>query len=145
VEGQEKRAAIDLDEIGQKRPSEISAEEFLAALNAGGLAPVQHLTLWPEKKKVELWTEPEGFGEIRLKDIFDVIRNEKKKRELELPDLIWERINPPWYDELLNRLTRDIETRLGSRALPQDPVPMREYDQLVDRLARDVEANLRRR
>jgi hypothetical protein len=108
-----KKAAIDLEEIQSKSLSDITAADFLAALNAGGIS-AQHLTVWPEKKKVELWREPENFGEIRVRDVLSVIRNEKKKVELEkLPGFeTWRDPREFVYDDLLTRLTRDIETRL---------------------------------
>jgi len=79
----EKRAAIDLDAIGEKKLSEISAADFLTALNAGGVSFQAHHRIWPEKKKVELWVEPENLGGVRVGDLVNVIRAEKKKVELE--------------------------------------------------------------
>ncbi len=78
---EERQAAIDLDELGERTLSDLSAADFLAALNAGGVS-AQQFRVWPEKKKVELWTEPENFGRIRLRD-FVVGLREKKKVELE--------------------------------------------------------------
>jgi hypothetical protein len=145
----ERKAAIDLDEIREKRLSEISASDFLAALEAGGLT-AQHLTVWPEKKKVELWTEPEDWQRFRIQDIFDVIRNEKKKVELEKdpgferwPDPADLVINPVIYERLLGRLVKDIEARLGARY--GDPSPQPSYEALVDRVATDVVARMGRR
>jgi hypothetical protein len=79
----QKRAAIDLDEVGGKRLSEISAADFLQALEQvqasgesttsaeatvgdvlAGAAATQRLGAggFPEKKKVELEKQPmEGF------------------------------------------------------------------------------------
>jgi hypothetical protein len=124
-----KKAAIDLDEIGEKSLSEVSAADFLAALNAGGIS-VRGLTVWPEKKKVELWAEHEIPDEIRVKDFVRVI-NEKKKVEMEKDPRAegwnktpgsedWtgqfgEEIYPGPYEQLLDRLTRDIESRLRQR------------------------------
>jgi hypothetical protein len=110
---QEKKAAIDLDALGDKSLNEVSAEDFLTALNAGGLT-LQHLTVWPEKKKVELYVEPENLGKVHLKDIIVVVRVEKKKVELEKNPGFenWRDPRDFLYDDLLNRLTRDIESRL---------------------------------
>jgi hypothetical protein len=81
----EKRAAIDLDAIGEKQLSEISAADFLTALNAGGISAQVHHRIWPEKKKVELWAEPENLGGVKVGDLLNVIKAEKKKVELEKP------------------------------------------------------------
>ena len=82
-----KRAAIDLDVIKNKQLSEITAADFLAALDAGGLS-ARDLIIWPEKKKAELWVEPENFSRVRVGPVIEVILNEKKKAELEpLPSL----------------------------------------------------------
>src|SRR5438477_12102773 len=77
-----KRPAIDLDAIEDKKLSEISAADFLTALNAGGLTAAAGFHVWPEKKKVELFVGPENFGGVRVGDLFKGIR-EKKKVELE--------------------------------------------------------------
>jgi hypothetical protein len=109
----EKKAAIDLDELGKKTLSEISAEDFLMALNAGGIS-LQHITVWPEKKKYELYVEPENLGKVNVGEILMRIRFEKKKVELE-KNPGFEHLRDPrdwFYDDLLNRLTRDIEIRL---------------------------------
>ena len=110
---QAKRAAIDLDEISTRQLGEVTAADFLAALHAGGLS-AGHLTVWPEKKKVELWLEPEDFRRIQVGPIINVIRVEKKKRELEFD---------PWLPgdpvrtlpDILTRLARDLEARSGAR------------------------------
>ena len=110
---QQKKAAIDIDALGDKTLGEVSAADFLTALNAGGLT-VQHLAVWPEKKKVELWIEPEDLVRVDLKDIIVRIRVEKKKLELEkFPGFEnWRDPRDLPYEDLLNRLTRDIEARL---------------------------------
>lgn len=109
----EKKAAIDLDSIGEKTLADISAADFLGALNAGNNALAQ-ITLWPEKKKIELLVEPENLGRLVVKDILTVIRLEKKKYELEkMPGFEnWRDPREQVYDDLLNRLARDLEVRL---------------------------------
>lgn len=135
----EKRAAIDIDEVGEKQLGEISAADFLQALDAGDLS----ITLWPEKKKVEYWPEPENWEPVRVIDILDVLRKEKKKLELEkYPG--FERVIDPLgnipYERLLDRVVRDVEDKLGGRVSSTDP----DVDPvLVDRLARDVARRLR--
>ena len=110
---QAKKAAIDLDNLGEKTLSEISAADFLTALNAGGVA-LQGVTVWPEKKKLELYVEPENLGKVNVKDVIIRIRAEKKKLELEkMPGFEhWRDPRDFLYDDLLNRLTQDIEARL---------------------------------
>ena len=76
---QEKKAAIDMDMLGDKSLGEVSAADFLTALNAGGLT-LQHLTVWPEKKKIELYIEPENLGRVQLKDV--LWESESQRRRL---------------------------------------------------------------
>lgn len=83
----EKHAAIDLDKAGDRKLNEINAADFLTALNSSGLS-VAAYTVWPEKKKIELFLGPENIGGIRVRDLFKGIR-EKKKVELELPPKHW--------------------------------------------------------
>ncbi|MCL4834081.1 MAG: hypothetical protein KJZ86_16680 [Caldilineaceae bacterium] len=122
---QERVAAIDIDEIGNKSLDEISAADFLSALNQGGLA-TQYFVVWPEKKKVELWSEPENIGKLRIADLFDRLRAEKKKYELEkhpgfenvrldktLGFENWLDPRESYYRDLLDRFTQAIEAGLS--------------------------------
>ena len=91
---------------------------FLSALEKSHLS----ITLWPEKKKLELWPEPEPWKKFRLDDIIHVIRNEKKKVELEKApgferwrDPISELSNPAVYDRLVERLANDVINRIQNR------------------------------
>ena len=105
----EKTAAIDVDKLGEMTLKEISAADFLEALKAGSVS-VDRLTLWPEKKKKELWAEPERIGTVKCKDFIDLIGSEKKKIEREID---------PWYqvmplkvlDQLVNSLTTVLKQR----------------------------------
>jgi hypothetical protein len=108
-----KKAAIDIDELGNKTLSEVTAAEFLTALSAGGLT-LKELVVWPEWKKIALLLEPEDLGKISLKDIIIRIQVEKKKHELEkIPGVEnWRDPQGSFYEDLLNRLTQDIEARL---------------------------------
>ena len=103
-----KKAAIGLDKIGNKKLSEISAADFLDALNSSGVT-TQALAVWPEKKKLELHFEPENTGKLVIKDLINIIRGEKKKREYELPFLGFQDVV---YENLLDRLVTDIEKRI---------------------------------
>jgi hypothetical protein len=81
----QKKAAISPEAIDHKKLNEISAADFLASLNAGGTSTVSALRVWPEKKKLELWAEPEGFGGVTAGAFREWLRREKKKLELEKP------------------------------------------------------------
>ena len=75
-----KKAAFE--KLLEQPIKEINVSQFLEALDAGGYS-VKHLTVWPEKKKVELHVQPENDGEIKLGDLLDKLQNEKKKYEEE--------------------------------------------------------------
>lgn len=109
----EKKAAIDPDTLSEKTLGEISAADFLTALNVGGDA-IQQIALWPEKKKIELLVEPENMTKLNVRDVLIRIRLEKKKLELEkFPGLEnWRDPRENLYDDLLNRLARDLEIRM---------------------------------
>lgn len=118
-----KLAAIDLDEIAETPLAELTADTFLEALVAG--KSVEHLRFWPEKKKYELYQEPESIGEVRFGRFRDILKGEKKKTELEVPPDLWERLRDgkplplPFdigqYERFVNRLAEDIEIRLRER------------------------------
>jgi hypothetical protein len=108
-----KRAAIDDDGLEDRPLSELSAADFLTALNQRGL--VGHLVVWPEKKKVELYLEPENLSKLNLGRLVDILRGEKKKRELEP----W----GPWIDRgdpflssqpAFGNLVQTLEQRLSA-------------------------------
>src|SRR5215211_6216041 len=102
VSGPPKKAAIDLDEMGDRRLSEMTAAEFVQCLEQAAGAPhpvaADDLTLrevlagarpirLPEKKKVELEKSPvEGFPEKKKVELENSPVEgfpEKKKVELE--------------------------------------------------------------
>lgn len=119
---EKKQPAFDPDQIRGKSLEQISASDLLQALHHGGMH-LGHLTLWPEKKKYELWVEPENFGKIDADRLIDILRGEKKKVELEkFPGI------EGWRDPR-EGLVDPIEGRL---------------DQLAERVARIVEARIRR-
>lgn len=113
-----KRAAIDLEKLMETPLSAISAADFLTALSQNG--QVRHIIYWPEKKKYELWAEPEILPEINLGRFLDIIKGEKKKVELEK--------NPA---ENYKRVAEDI----------LDPGERIMFDSLAERLSA-VEASL---
>jgi hypothetical protein len=111
----DKLAAISMDEIGERTLGEISAAEFLSALDGEGVA-LDSLATWPEKKKKELWEDTENYKVVRAIDIRDVlvgIRTEKKKVELEKhPGTeTWQGPDISIYENVLERLAR-IEKKL---------------------------------
>jgi hypothetical protein len=118
---EKKKASINFEEAAEKQLDQISASDFLAALDAGGLSP-RNLTVWPEKKKVELLAEPENFSGLRVRDVLDVLRNEKKKLEIEWhkPPGPEGQIDPRFhyeviFEDLVDRVARNVEARLRSR------------------------------
>jgi hypothetical protein len=119
---EKKKPAFDPDAILSKSLDQVSASDLLQALQHGGMG-IGHLTVWPEKKKYELWVEPENLGKVDVGRLLDIIRGEKKKVEIEKhPGL--EGWRDPW----------------GAVVNPPDL----RLDQLADRVAQLVEARLRR-
>lgn len=78
----DKKAAIDRDALENKPLNQLSAADFLAALTAAGPTGAQVLRTWPEKKKYELFLEPESLGSVTVGGILRGV-GEKKKVELE--------------------------------------------------------------
>lgn len=115
-----KRAAIDFEEIEDTPLQELSADRFLEALSRENL--LSYLPLWPEKKKYELYVEPENIGRIPVGRIRDILKGEKKKVEYELP---WGGLgdgrpqpmpfDPGRYEGLVSHLADELEGRLRSR------------------------------
>jgi hypothetical protein len=116
-----KKAAIDVEQIADKPLGEISAAEFLSALQAGGITPTLGLHVWPEKKKVELWPDGENVSQVKVRDLIRVIVVEKKKRELEKMATFEQVIDP-----------------LGMQTFPSLQASM------ISAIAQEVEARLRR-
>ncbi len=78
----DRKAAIDLDAMEDKALSTITAADFLTALGQSGGVAVHAMRVWPEKKKLELFVEPENLGKVTVGGILRGVR-EKKKVELE--------------------------------------------------------------
>ncbi|MEM7045486.1 MAG: hypothetical protein AAF543_21970 [Pseudomonadota bacterium] len=119
-----KKAAIDPDKLRDTKLADMSASDFLQMLDASEIA-VQGLSIWPEKKKVELLVEPENFGKLRWRDFEDIIvrwRGEKKKVELEPI------VNPP----INEKKKVELEPFLGVD--PRVSIPDTVIDQLADRI-----------
>jgi hypothetical protein len=119
-----KRAAIARDAIAERKLSDVSAAQFLEALDAGAYGTaVGTLKIWPEKKKVELWAEPEHYGGISVGAIHGVLR-EKKKLEFE----------KPWPTEIHKRV--GVEDVADPRVILGDPA-------LIKAIAREVAVQIR--
>lgn len=120
-----KQPAIDLEAVGQKTLSEVSAADFLTALGTGGMGAMRALKVWPEKKKVELYLEPENLTTVRVRDVINVV-TEKKKVELE---------KPPGVE--FDAVKSSASERIGDfRELIRDP-------EFIGQLAKEVAAQLR--
>lgn len=79
-----KKASIDLDDLAEKSLDQVSAADFLSALGNSGVKGEAVMRAWPEKKKLELWLEPEFNKGIKVGVLIDRLQ-EKKKREMEKP------------------------------------------------------------
>lgn len=92
-----RKPAIENDDISsaERDIGQITAKDFLNILDKEGLG-ASSLNLLPEKKKLELYLEPEWTKAIKVKDLVRVIKAEKKKVELELPLDFGQRVNPPY-------------------------------------------------
>jgi hypothetical protein len=115
----ERKAAIDLEAIESKTLDSISAADFVSALTGAGTTGAQALRVWPEKKKVELFVEPENAGKITVGGLLKGVR-EKKKVELEKPvGSEFELINPkdlvtnPAFREAVTIVARDVVAQLA--------------------------------
>ena len=122
----ERKAAIDPEAIENKPLASLSAVDFLSALSGAGTIGVQAMRFWPEKKKYELYTEPENAGKITIGGLLKGVR-EKKKVELEkdLRTEIYKEVGSE--NELLN---------------PKDLVTNPAFRDAVTAVARDVVAQL---
>jgi hypothetical protein len=97
-----RKAAIDLDDIQEKALDQVSAADFLSALTNSGIKSAAVMRVWPEKKKFELFLEPEFPPGITVGRLVDRL-TEKKKYEFEKP------------------LQSEIQKRLGTEGEWIDP------------------------
>lgn len=108
-----KSAAIEPDATEDREIGQITAKDFLNILDKEGLGAGALSNVLPEKKKLELYTEPEWTKAIKVKDLVRVLKTEKKKTELEVPiDFGW-RVNPP-YASLNHALHGQYATQRNS-------------------------------
>jgi hypothetical protein len=80
--GVRKKAAVQRDSLAGARVQQINSSVFLEALEAR--PALKRFVIWPEKKKVERWEGPEGVRAINIGSVITIIRQEKKKVELEI-------------------------------------------------------------
>lgn len=107
------KAAIPPDELLERPLGELSAGEFLQVLQhpAVGKANVAMLA---DKKKYELWVDEGPILKIDLRDLIELIKTEKKKIELEVPDRIGPVINPALArEQLVEEIATVVEQRLS--------------------------------
>jgi hypothetical protein len=107
-----KRAAVDVDKIAETPLGKVSAVDFLQALGHGGVDAATFGRIWPEKKKLELW-ESEDLSAVKTGRVINIIKVEKKKVELEVPDRINPRIR--WPEEVVGLIDQRIDERLQQR------------------------------
>jgi hypothetical protein len=111
-------AAIDMDSVLDRPLAELSALEFIQALNHPRFASPS-LGIIADKKKYELWVEEGTLGRYRLGDILQKLRGEKKKVELEIQPGV--RTEPPFnraqfeYGQLVEEIATRLEQRFNGR------------------------------
>src|SRR5262245_40090992 len=123
----ERKAAIDLEAIESKTLDSVTAADFISALGSAGSVGAQALRFWPEKKKYELYLEPENAGKVTIGGLLKGVR-EKKKVELEKDPRTevykeigaeYQRINPedlvtnPAFRQAVAAIAKDVVAQLG--------------------------------
>ncbi len=110
----EKKAAFE--ELAESALSNISADQLLEAAS-----DLDHrlLAVWPEKKKVELELEPGSLRNVRLRDLFGRLRNEKKKYELEIDPVT--RVKGPILDFRSEKKKAELEIDPGLANVKPSP------------------------
>lgn len=111
----ERKAAIDFEKLASKKLSEVSAKDFLDALQAqkllGSIGVIQ------KDKRVEYILEPERVPDIDVKTLIEVVRDRKKWLELEKFPLSEGFVHPAelYMDSMIDRVARRVEERLELR------------------------------
>ena len=110
----ERRAAIDTDALMKKSLNDISAADFIRILGQRELAGIS--VILADKKKLELWVDENPIFEIPIEAVLEKIKGEKKKLELELPDIYGQISNPPIRQQLeYARLVQEISAIVDSK------------------------------
>lgn len=104
-----KRAAVR-STAARSQLARLTKSEFLSTLEAGKI--LKGFVVMPEKKKRELWTEPEGGTGLAVGAVLKRVRTEKKKVELEVPI----GLKPSVERAAANSVAREL-TRLGGKAI----------------------------
>ena len=119
------RPAIDR-EVLDRPLGEINAAEFLGVLHQAQLS-ADVMALLPDKKKYELWVDEGGTAKIPVGVLFERLRREKKKVELE-KRLIVENfpkrraefemrpedfIDPAVREQIVEQIVAEVQRRVG--------------------------------
>ena len=110
-----KSAAIDFEKLSSKKLSEVSAKDFLDALQGQSLLGAAGLI--KKDKRVERLLEPERIPDIDVKSIIEIIRERKKWLEYEkFPGV--ESFQDPrdvYSETLVDQIARRVVDRLETR------------------------------
>ena len=106
------KAAIPPDDLLNRPLGELSAVEFLQVLHHPAVGKA-NIAILADKKKYELWVDEGPILKINLRDVIELIKTEKKKIELEVPDRIGPVVNPPIdRAQLVEEVATLVEQRL---------------------------------
>ena len=120
----ERRAAIDTDALMKKSLNDISAADFIRILGRRELAGIS--VILADKKKLELWIDEGPVFEIPIEAVLEKIKGEKKKIELEVPDLYGQIVNPPIRQHLdYSRLVQDVAAIVERNIAEKQPAGTR--------------------
>ena len=108
-------AAIDIDEIGDRPLGDLSAVQFLQVLSHPSLT-MSHRIVLADKKKYELWVEEGPIVKLPIKEIIAKVRGEKKKVEYEIPP--WLKLIPEngFREMEYGTMLEEIAGRVGAHA-----------------------------
>ena len=105
-----KRAAIDVDECLGKPLEELSAVELITTLERRSTPQIA--AILTDKKKYELWVEENPLPTLRLGELLEKLKLEKKKVELELPFDLGEKVNPVLPHDFIDRVADAVAKRI---------------------------------
>lgn len=103
----ERRAAVDVDAVLKRSLNDLSAADFIRVLGHRDFSGIG--VIIADKKKYELWIDEGPVFDVPLGEILDKIRGEKKKVELEIPDIYGPIVNPALVRQLdYARLAQEV-------------------------------------
>ena len=107
-----KEAAIRPDkDLLNKQVQDLSAVQLIDALNVSR-SPSAGVIL-ADKKKYELWIEENPIiPRLTVAELLEKLEVEKKKVELELPPGIRDVVNPPDFEQLVERVAETVLEKL---------------------------------